>query len=272
MPFRTFAGILFLAFLLLATPFAHAQRCVAQGDGRTWGPCGGSSSTRTITIIVEPPPRLAPLQIIWVRPDIKGSTQGSFSEVTNPGIRAQLDDMSVTGWQQLQKARRAEQQGNLELAKDYCDAARSRRNSAEENQEINLRCDLIGRALFDKRESTKTHLGIDRFEKTPNKEGRFALEIDFTPDQQRLMDNLFDPSRKEYKHLQEQVLSLYIQRAKAEANASQINLQLKHPEKYRDQKPVESKDLDAAMDEAKKADAEVKEKLKEIAPLIVIRK
>ena len=93
-----------------------------------------------------------------------------------------LKDLSVTGWQQFLKATKAQHAGNLQLAKDYCDAARLRDNSADEQREINLRCDLIGRALFDGRENTSATLEVDKIKRSPDS-NRLALEIDFTDNQ-----------------------------------------------------------------------------------------
>ena len=102
------------------------------------------------------------------------------------------------------------------------------------------------------------------------------LEIDFTDKQQELMETLFDPKRVEYEEYRQQILPFYIARAQAEAEAQKFGLMLKEPGKY----PVKGADTKAlreeAFEEAKKrvhqADAGVKQKLEEIAPLIVIRK
>ena len=60
----TRAIVVVLGLVTLASP-TTAQRCVAQGDGRTWGDCnsGGSSTpTYSAPIITRPPERLTPAQ------------------------------------------------------------------------------------------------------------------------------------------------------------------------------------------------------------------
>ncbi len=260
--------------LVMFTPHALAQRCVAQGDGVTWGPCGGGGRSITIFIEREPQIILGPPQIVWVRPSAGASSQGGFSHITDPAIREKLKDLSVTGWQHFLKAKTAHEAGNLQLAQDYCNAARLRKNSADEQREINQRCDLIGRALFDGEESTRTTLGIDKFKKTESKWR--ALEIDFTDKQQKLIDMLFDPKRTEFKEYQQEILSRYKARAEAEARAQQLGSMLKHPDKHpvtpTDTAEARASAFEKAKADVQKADADVKQKLQELEPLIMIRK
>jgi hypothetical protein len=263
--------------VLIFVPPTHAQRCVAQGDGVTWGACGG---VETITIIIERPPQIMPqTQIVWVRPSAGASSQGEFSSITDPSIRMALKDLSVTGWQLFNKATKAQHAGNLQLAKDYCDAARSRKNSAEERREINIRCDLIGRALFDGRKETSATLEVDEIRRSADKKNRAALEIDFTDEEQKMkLEALFDPKRndKQSEMYRQEILPLFIARAQAEAEAQQFRLMVDHPRKYPGNKTLTEKEK-AAKTEALKAatdqaDADVKKKLGEILPLIVTRK
>jgi hypothetical protein len=263
-----------LASLLMFAPHAHAQRCVAQGDGVTWGPCGGGGRSITIFIEREPQIILGKPQIVWVKPSAGASSQGDFSHITDPAIRMAMKDLSVTGWQQFSKAKKALEAGDLQLAQEHCDAARLRKNSADEQREIDQRCDWIGRALFDGREKTSGTLGVDKFKKTDSKWR--ALEIDFTDEQQKLMEMLFDSKRIEFEEYRQKILSRYRVRAEAEARAQQLGFMLKHPDKH----PVTNTDtaqsrasaFEKAKADVQKADADVKQQLKEIEPLIIIRK
>jgi len=236
--------------LMLGVGPALAQRCVAQGDGSAggWGPCHGETETRTIVIEIQPPPRLGPPQIVWVRPTAAGSSATSFQTVNNPAMARELADQSVTGNILLMKARTAKRNGDMAKYHAYIAAARSRSdNTRAEQRDID---DEYARAqvLYDNAAGQKGQLTIPKFEKSGT---RVKVDIDGVPAE------IFNEHRPELEPVRQELLPLLAKRYDARVRLEKAQMAAKVAKA----EPKATAELAAAERDLRSIQSEVKRKV-----------
>jgi hypothetical protein len=136
--------------------------------------CDGPSERRTITIWIEPPPRLGQPQVVWQRPSAEGATQSGFVTIDNDAMKRELNDWSQTSWQFYGKAQSALERGACNMAATYLQEALKRNPPANE--------------LGDIRAGLRDAEGcIRKFHKTPD---NLALIIDVEDEENKVTEGL----------------------------------------------------------------------------------